>query len=64
MIETSHAHEWIIKYFKLLVIFGKRAINYRALLRKMTCKDKASYGSSPSCIIETPHACEWVTSHI
>jgi len=34
---------------KLLVIFCKRATNYRALLRKMTCKDKASYGSSPPC---------------
>jgi len=35
--------------FKLQVIFRKRAINYRALLRKMTYKDKASYGSSPPC---------------
>ena len=26
------------------VIFLKRATNYRALLRKMTCEDKASYG--------------------
>jgi len=34
---------------KLQVIFHKRATNYRALLRKMTCKDKASYGSSPTC---------------
>jgi len=32
------------------VIFRKRATNYRALLRKMTYKDKASYGSSPPCI--------------
>jgi len=29
--------------------FRKRATNYRALLRKMTYKDKASYGSSPPC---------------
>ena len=35
---------------KLQVIFRKRAANYRALLRKMTCKDKASDGSSPLCI--------------
>jgi len=35
----------------LQVIFGKRATNYRALLRKMTYKDKASYASSPPCII-------------
>jgi len=34
---------------KLQVIFRKSAINYRALLRKMTYKDKASYGSSPPC---------------
>ena len=33
---------------ELHVIFHKRATNYRALLRKMTCKDKALYGSSPS----------------
>jgi len=31
---------------KLQVIVRKRAANYRALLRKMTCKDKASYASS------------------
>ena len=31
------------------VIFRKRATNYRALLRKMTYKDKASCGSSPPC---------------
>jgi len=36
--------------YKLQVIFRKRATNYRALLRKMTCKDKASYGFSPPCI--------------
>jgi len=33
----------------LQFIFRKRATNYRALLRKMTCKDKASYVSSPPC---------------
>ena len=32
------------------VIFCNRATDYRALLRKMTYKDKASYGSSPPCI--------------
>jgi len=30
----------------------ERAINHRALLRKMTYKDKASYGSSPPCTSE------------
>jgi len=34
---------------KFQVIFRKRANNYRALLRKMTYNDKASYGSSPPC---------------
>jgi len=34
---------------KLQVIFHKRATNYRALLRTMTYKDKASYGSLPPC---------------
>jgi len=32
------------------VIFRKWATNYRALLRKMTYKDKVSYASSPPCI--------------
>ena len=32
---------------KLQVIFRKRAIKYRALLRKMTYKDETSCGSSP-----------------
>jgi len=34
---------------KLQVIFRKIATDYRALLRKMTCKDKASYDSTPLC---------------
>jgi len=34
---------------KLQVIVRKRATNYRALLRNMTRKDRASYGSLPSC---------------
>ena len=36
---------------KLKVIFCKRATNSRALLRKMTCKDKASYDSTPPCTL-------------
>jgi len=36
---------------KLQIIFHKRATKYRALLRKMTYKDKGSYGSSPPCNI-------------
>jgi len=35
----------LIGCFKLQVIFRKKATNYRALLRKMTCEDKASYDS-------------------
>ena len=34
---------------KLHIIFRKRATNYRVLLRKMSCKDKASYDSTPPC---------------
>jgi len=37
----------LIGCFKLQVIFCKRATNYRALLRKITYRDKASYESSP-----------------
>jgi len=37
----------------VLVSFRKRAITYRALLRKMTDTDEASYGSSPLYIIYT-----------
>jgi len=32
---------------KLQVVFRQRAINYRALLRETTFKEKASYGSLP-----------------
>ena len=42
---------------KLQVIFRKRATDYRALLRKMTCKDKASYESSPPCSHVSCHQC-------
>jgi len=31
------------------VIFRKTATNYRALLRKMTYEDKATWASSPPC---------------
>ena len=36
-----------IECLKLQVIFSKRATKYRALLRKMTYQDKASYDSTP-----------------
>jgi len=35
---------------KLQAIFRKRATHYRALSRKMTYEDKASYASTPPCI--------------
>jgi len=38
---------------KLQIIFRKRATKYRALLRKMTYKDKTSDGSSPPCCKQT-----------
>ena len=38
-----------IACLKLQVSFRKRTTNQRALVRKMTCKDKASYASSPPC---------------
>jgi len=43
---------------KLQVIFGKRATNYRALWRNMTCKDEASYVSSATL------QCTWHTVSI
>ena len=43
-----------IGYLKLQVSFRKRATNYRALMRKMTNKDKAPYVSSPPCTCVPP----------
>jgi len=39
----------LIGCLQLQVILHKRATNYRALLQKMTYKDKTSYESSPPC---------------
>jgi len=39
----------LIGCLNLQVIFGKRATNYRALLRKITYKDKVSDDSTPPC---------------
>ena len=63
--KAFHIFEWVMSYIwmghvdtgwrrpigclKLQVIFRKRATNYRALLRKITYKDKASYDSTPPC---------------
>jgi len=46
-----------IRCLKLQVIFRKRATDYRALLREMTCKDKTSYGSSPPCTQTCLYTC-------
>jgi len=50
-IHTTFDSVWqrCIRCLKLYISFCKRATNYRAFLRKMTCKDKASYASSPPC---------------
>jgi len=48
-----------IKSPKLQIIFHKRATKYRSLLRKMTCKDKGSYQSSPPCTLYlAPNICK------
>jgi len=49
--DFAHDTGWrrLIECLKSQVILRKRATNYRALLREMTYKDKASYGSSPPC---------------
>ena len=49
---------------ELQLMFRKRASNYRALLRKMTCKDKASYGSSPPCRTWVIHAYDLNHSYV
>jgi len=53
---TNYIHFQVIfrgratNYIHFQVIFSGRATNYRAFVRKMTCKNKASYGSWPPCI--------------
>ena len=47
---------------KLQIIFHQRATTYRALLRKMTYKDKGSYESSPPCRIANKGA--YVYAHV
>ena len=50
--DMTHLYMWRtpIGCLKLPVVSRKRVTNYRALLRKMTHKDKASYDSTPSCM--------------
>jgi len=53
-----HSTGWrrLIGSPKLQIIFHKRATKYRALLRKMTYKDKGSYDSSPPRITRVLHS--------
>jgi len=83
MNESCHTHERVLSHrprastgwqrltvcLKLQVIFHKRATNYKALLRKMTYKDKAYYDSTPPCnndgnLVIHVSICKWVISHI
>jgi len=52
MVYMTHDTGWrgLIGSPKLQIIFNKRATKYRALLQKITNKDKTSYGSSPPCV--------------
>jgi len=61
--KSSCATGWrrVIGCLKLQVIFRKRATMYRALSRKMTYRDKASYDSTPPC---SSHAHPPPMSHI
>ena len=47
--KTGTGWRRLIRGLNLEVIFRKRATNYRALLRKMTNEDQASYDSMPPC---------------
>jgi len=61
----THDIGWrrLIGCLELQIIFCKRATNHRGLLWKVTCEDKASYGSSPPCrysiyIVSSVNMCE------
>jgi len=45
------------------ITFRKLATNYRALLRKLTCKDKASHESLPPCTLRSSRASIGDMSH-
>ena len=61
---TSTGWRRLIGSRKLQIIFHKRAIKYRLLLRRMIYKDKGSYESSPPCINEYEQNCDDVTCNI
>jgi len=59
MLKCSTGWRRLIGSRKLHIIFHKRATRYRALLRKMTYKDKGPYESSPPCISQlAPMKCQ------
>jgi len=50
----------ISQFFRFFFrIFRKRAANYKALLRTMKCKNKASYMSSRPCMPKMQTETEW-----
>ena len=49
-IESRTGWRRLIGCLKMQVIFHKRATNHRALLQKMTYKDKGSCDSTPPCM--------------
>jgi len=49
---------------KLQVIFCERTTNYKALLQKMTCKDMASYNSTPPCTWMRICTSKFIASHM
>ena len=68
-----HTFQWVITGWRRLigclnkqVIFRERATNCRALLQKITCKDKASYDSTIPCItiMNIAHTYWWVMWHM
>jgi len=54
----------LIGYLNLQVIFRQRATNYWALLRKMTYEDKASYDSTPSCMMHCRQSHTYSHAHV
>jgi len=65
-IYTSTGWRRLIGSPKLQIIFHKRATKYRAILQKMTYKDKGSYESSPPCTYRCMHSYIYVymCSHV
>jgi len=56
----STGWRWCTGRLKLQDSFRKRAANYRALLQKLTYKDKASYASLPPCMCLQTNICIYI----